>query len=234
MADPKKDDEHIEELLSQLQGIFGKLSKSEEEEANQKVDLPRPRSIPITPLARIDTAVESVSIPTPEPAAMPSSSPPPKPESEPSHASVRLEPPAEPAVYDDSILTTAIFYAAGRDNEAQVLKQKVEALTPKFTKVSFKLKVIWMMPYEAKSEWKEGAMQRLQESKIHVFFLLNDRAMEEAKRRLIQTDTESLKIYFQEVTLPSLEKKAFFTDLLLGLVFFFDSLKTKNTGDTPS
>src|SRR5689334_19493386 len=40
MTDPKKD-EHIEELLSKLQGIFGKLSHSEEEEAKQSVEVPK-------------------------------------------------------------------------------------------------------------------------------------------------------------------------------------------------
>src|SRR5437879_3379384 len=42
MTDPKDShgDEHIEDLLSQLQGIFGRLSSSEEEESKDKLDVP--------------------------------------------------------------------------------------------------------------------------------------------------------------------------------------------------
>src|SRR5438128_1423412 len=49
MAEPSKnpqDDEHIEDLLSQLQGIFGRLSKTEAEESGQKVDV-KPDAAPV-------------------------------------------------------------------------------------------------------------------------------------------------------------------------------------------
>ncbi len=45
------------------------------------------------------------------------------------------------------------------------------------------------------------------------------------KRKSVAADLEGRNIYFQEVTLASIEKKAFYTDILLGLVFFFDSRK---------
>jgi len=268
MGEPKKDDEHIEELLSQLQGIFGKLSKAEEEEASQKIDTPSsipsvprpapdPRPAPMpTPPPRMEPLRDdpfalkppplsetptptpvppAVSLPPAAPPAMADISPPgvtvstgdPEPLPSAGEPAPLITPPLEPVVYDNSVLTTAIFYPISRDKEANTLQAKVEALSPKFTKVSFKLKVILMQPYEPKSEWREEALARITQAQARVFFVLTDRAMDDTKRRLVLAKTEPLQIYFQEVVFPSLEKKAFFTDLLLGLVFFFDSLKPK-------
>src|ERR1035438_264548 len=55
MTDPQKD-EHIEELLSKLQGIFGKLSHSEEEEAKQTREIPG--SAPNAPESKAQTVPE--------------------------------------------------------------------------------------------------------------------------------------------------------------------------------
>jgi len=249
MADPK-DDEHIEELLSQLQGIFGKLSKADEEEAKAKVDVPKPPSLASEPPPMHLNDPFSIQppggvspVPAPAPVATPSpepipSTPAPVVEKTPEPTPVPVTPtsdaplpaPATPIAFDGTSVPTTIFYLANREREAQTLKQKAEALTPKFTKVSFKLQVTLLVPYDPKSEWREAAIQKLKESQTRVFFVLGERPMEEAKRRLLQTETDALKIYFQEVALTSLEKKAFFTDLLLGLVFFFDSLKPKDPG----
>ena len=54
-----------------------------------------------------------------------------------------------------------------------------------------------------------------------------ERPLEDPRRKTIAAELEERNIYFQEVMLGSIEKKAFYTDILLGLVFFFDSRKPK-------
>jgi len=61
-----------------------------------------------------------------------------------------------------------------------------------------------------------------------------DRPLEDGKRKMIAGELESKNIYFQEVTLAVIEKKAFYTDVLLGLVFFFDSRKPKTDAEGAS
>lgn len=256
MPDPQKphDDERIEELLSQLQGIFGKLSNSEEEESKQKLDLPARPSTPAAepppvkmeppPVAFEPPAPPPAVIPPPEPVPAPTPEPPPattpspeiiapiKPE-EPANA-MPTEPPmagaiphAPPPTFDAESTPTVVFYPAGREAEAAVLAQKLEVLTPKFTKVNFRLIIAGKIPYDPKSDFKTTVAEKAQASGARTLFMIVDRALEDARRKPLTADLESRNIYFQEVPLLNIEKKAFYTDLLLGLVFFFDSLKPK-------
>src|SRR4051812_23386774 len=90
--------EHIEELLSQLKGIFGHLSESEQEEAKQK----------ITPPPHIPVA-EPVPAPIPAPAPEPAREVPPMSEPVPS---VPIEPTvAEAPVIPDAALAAMDFQA---------------------------------------------------------------------------------------------------------------------------
>src|SRR5438045_2194924 len=135
MADSKEPpkDERVEELLSQLQGIFGKLSRAEEEESSQKVE--------VTP------GSEPAPAPPPVPAA---------------------EPAAVGAPPSPNELGTAVFHPVGRENEAKTLARNLESMAPKFTKVTFHLKVHVMQGYESKSDWRESVLARIHESGVRV------------------------------------------------------------------
>src|SRR5690348_337862 len=56
-------DERIEELLGQLQGIFGRLSRSEEEESGQKLNLPSVEEN--LPAAAAPPSIEQIQQPAP-------------------------------------------------------------------------------------------------------------------------------------------------------------------------
>jgi hypothetical protein len=152
MADPHKD-EHIEELLSKLQGIFGKLSHAEEEESTQKVDpqkssAPPPEVKPESP-APLAKPHETANAPQPKeiPFDPPASAPPP-PAPATSAATIAngyttLVPAIDP---EKMIVPTAVYFPMGKENEAKSLCGKLEMMTPKFTKVAFRLRVIVFMP----------------------------------------------------------------------------------------
>ena len=53
-----------------------------------------------------------------------------------------------------------------------------------------------------------------------------ERPIEEVRRKTIIASLEPRGIYVHEVPALAIEKKAFYTDLLLGMVFFYDSLKS--------
>jgi hypothetical protein len=329
MAEPKKpaDDDKIEDLLSQLQGIFGRLSTSEDEESKQKLDVPASEAAPAPPAppppleepaptpepepapvqhryepppaesepsAPVETPVEpppavpepvfAEPYPEPEPpaATIPSYEPPsfeppeaddlpppveavdpPAPEiTEPPPAPAPAEPlPVAPPAADPEIVApspvpvepvaaaaeaasegeapksnafnpdatpTAIFFPTGRDTEAKNLAEKLQIMTPKFTKVTFRLQVQWQESYDPKSDWKEKILTKVEQNGIRALFMIVDRAMDDVKRRALVPELESRQVYFHEVPVLAIEKKAFYTDLLLGLVFFFDSYKSNN------
>jgi hypothetical protein len=231
MTDPQKD-EHIEELLSKLQGIFGKLSHSEEEpsaEPEIRVPVPAPKEFeksetappPPTPPASPPAAQEpppplNLYAPPPSPsppaAAMPS----------PSAAYETTVPLEDP---EKMIVPSAVYFPPGRETEAKSLAQKLETMAPKFTKVAFRLRIGVFLPYDPKSDWKEAVLARAAEAKFQTVFVVIDRPLDDGRRKTIAADLEGRNIYFQEVLTPSIEKKAFYTDVLLGLVFFFDSRK---------
>lgn len=261
MADERKDDEHIEELLSQLQGIFGKLSTTDTEEARAKADLPAPAPAPEpTAVPAPTSAAESAPVPTPAPAPAPAPAPipmtdpfalkPPTPLPPPPEEPQLKEPlpvptgpvtaatptpvmpePITPPVFDNSTIGCAVYYPMMRDKEAKTLAQKIETMTPKFTKVAFKLNVAFVVSYDQRGDWRDPMIARVRENNIRALFLLSDRPMDDARRRGLQAELEASQIYFQEVPLASVEKKAFFTDVLLGMVFFFDSMKPKPSGE---
>jgi hypothetical protein len=234
MSDPQKD-EHIEELLSKLQGIFGKLSHSEEEEEKPKIHLPLPPAPKPTEPAN-DHAMSSpaaaptlfpaptLPVPAPEPAVMPSSAP-------------VMDGPVETAALsgyesmvplqdpEKIIVPTAVFYPSERTAEAKILAQKLETMTPKFTRVAFRLRVVVFMPYDPKMEWKGLILEKAAKSHFQTVFVLMDRPLDDGKRKSLAAEIEEHGVYFQEVLTTSIEKKAFYTDVLLGLVFFFDSHK---------
>ncbi len=256
MADPQKD-EHIEELLSKLQGIFGKLSNAEEEESKQKVDVPlkppvEEKAAPVRPAA---PPPEPVRPSTPPPAAEPAPapvfqeppSPTPDPLTAPEPASVSTPPAPTPVssgaanaggyesispVSDPEklIIPTAVFYPTGKEVEAKSLSLKLEMMTPKFTKVAFRLRVIVFAPYDPKTEWKDTAMKMTIENGCQTSFVVVDRPLDDLRKKTLTSECEEKNIYFQDVTLGSIEKKAYYTDILLGLVFFFDSHRPPTQG----
>src|SRR5258708_34886412 len=145
MTDPQKDD-HIEELLGKLQGIFGKLSHSEEEDTKQTIEVssPAPKEPEPKAVSKPASEPEAPSIPTsaaPTPLTLyseiPASSDPkaeiPKPAAAPVDSgnyvsSVTMEDPEKMTV------PTAVYYPAGREAEAQSLARKLQNMTPKFDK----------------------------------------------------------------------------------------------------
>lgn len=296
-----QDDEHIEELLSQLQGIFGKLSKTESHEAQGKIDIPikpagngGPPSPPPTsasappPSAPASAPPQRIEIPAPVPARpMPpledpfaltppaAISPDPAPVmerpappfeaaapvpvvvpvSEPAPAPTSVEPVSEPTlptlppepkatapaappeaappvITDPSVIACAIFYPSLKEKEAVALKQKIETMTPRFAKVAFKLQVTLSTGYDPRSEWRDLVLSKMTQQRARALFLLVERPIDDSRRRALLAALEPMQAYFQEVPLLSLEKKAFFTDVLLGMVFFFDSLKPKSAGES--
>jgi hypothetical protein len=257
MTDPQKD-EHIEELLSKLQGIFGKLSHSEEEEAKQKIEIPqsapqeeeKKETIPETPPPASKPAAEppqaasptplnlyaepETPVPTPSsiPVAPPASPPPGEKSATPAAGTYEsIVPTGDP---EKLLIPTAVYFPIGKEAEAKSLAQKLEMMTPKFTKVAFRLRVIVFMAYDAKKEWKDALMTKAAESQFQTVFVAVDRPMEEARKKAILSELESKNIYFQDVPIASIEKKAFYTDILLGLVFFFDSHKPPTAPEAPS
>lgn len=288
-------DERIEELLSQLQGIFSKLSTSEAGESKQKLDLPSvpeppktpeplpsaPPSAPAAPTAPKRNEPSPLAGEPPSPPELPPAAPPPvneSPESltapfemgpvesvespqnieaNPPEVAPSLDSPplteapapvpknispaeANPDVaaegaslpqHDDSAISIAIFYPDGLEADGKSLAEKIELISPKFTKVTFHLSNRLLAPYSPKSDWKEGVLTRVKKDHIRALFLVTERSLEEAKRKAIVSELEACGIYFQEVPLVAIPKRAFYTDMLLGMVFFFDSQKLapKNT-----
>jgi len=241
MSDNKgtPDGEHIEELLSQLKGIFGHLSETEKEEVKQKitppVSSPRISSSPPSP----EPAIREPEPASPEPVApeMPGE-PPAEPDGLPS-----LEPwvPGEqPAPLPSpegftpnqleipagaSLIPTTIFYPAGRINDAKIVAEKVERITPKFTKVTVIVNVQTLAAYDAKTDLKTTVLTHIANSPTKAVFVLIDKSLDETRRKALIAELEPRGIYFQEIPSHQVEKKAIYTDMLLGMVFFFDSQK---------
>jgi hypothetical protein len=242
--------EHIEELLSQLKGIFGHLSESEQDEAKQKITppphipaaAPKPAPAPEPPPA----ADAQDPVPTVPMDAAPAESPP---ESIPDAAFAAMDfqapPPADDAVpvetaapsgsgYTANVINVpegavlvpaAIFYPHGRITEARVVAEKVEKITPKFTKVAVVLNVKTMAGYDAKTDLKATVAGELKNLPIKAVFLLVEKPLDEARRKAVAAQLEPQGIYFQDIGIQQIEKKALYTDMLLGMVFFFDSRK---------
>lgn len=215
MSDPKdsRQDEHIEDLLSQLQGIFGKLSHSEEEETK-----PKPPEAPEAPAPILEAAPAQAT-----PAA-PKSEPP---RSAPAdQAAAPAFESSVPIVPDDkSLIQAAVYFPPGREAEAKSLAQKLETMAPKFTKVAFRLRVSLFLPYDPKGDWKDAVAAKAGGAALQAVFFLIEKTIEDAKRKALVAELDARNIYFQEVPFASVEKKAFYTDVLLGMVFFFDSRK---------
>jgi len=233
MTDPKKD-EHIEELLSKLQGIFGKLSHSEEEEAKQTVEVPQ--AAPKEPKPKETPPEKKASPPTPlnlyaEPDAAPAAAS----STNSSAGPMESAPPAggdgayETLVPTEDpervIVPSAVYFPIGRDTEAKSLAGKLETMAPKFTKVAFRLRVIVFKSYDPKSDWKDALVAKAAQAHFQTVFVAVERPMDDTKKKSIASELEGNNVYFQEVPIASIEKKAFYTDILLGLVFFFDSRK---------
>jgi hypothetical protein len=238
-------DEHIEELLSQLQGIFGKLSRSEEEESQTKIDPPKPPEEAVSPETPVPEETLNPGPPTVPDSpfvsvAIPDSPPPPEtvlPANVPElpteiEASAPIETPAAPLPMaelpkeaDKSVVFSVIFYPLNKENEAKLLHEKVETMTPRFTKVAFQIKVSALIPIDLKGDPQETVLPHVKEG-IRAIFIIADRPLEESRRKIVTGALESRGIYVHEVPSTSVEKKAFYTDLLLGMVFFYDSLKS--------
>ena len=251
--------DHIEELLSQLKGIFGHLSETEQEEAKQKITPP-----PVSN-GRASQTGGGVTPPATGPLSTPPSSesqtPSPPPEEDltaptdftslppaefaspsPPGSSGEPTPPEAPDPFTPqevilpegaSLLPAAIFYPAGRIHEAKIVADKVGRITPKFTKVAVVLNVQVLATYDTKSDLKNTFLTQIKNSPIKAVFLLIEKPMEETRRKVLVSELESRGIYFQEIPFHQIEKKALYTDMLLGMVFFFDSQKPAQ-GETPA
>ena len=79
--------------------------------------------------------------------------------------------------------------------------------------------------YDAKGDLRSIVTSQMENSPMKAAFLLVDKALDDARRKAIVSELESKGIYFQDIPLAQVEKKALYTDMLLGLVFFFDSQK---------
>jgi len=190
MTDPQKD-EHIEELLGKLQGIFGKLSHSEEEEAKQKIEIPTP-----APKER-EAPPSAPTMPPPEssPAPLPMYSEPPPASAEtsitPESSTAASEPPPgtsaptsvistvpggyETTVPDNDpekiIVPSAVYFPPGREAEGKSLAQKLETMAPKFTKVAFRLRVGVFPPMIRKATGKKRSSKKLKKPNFKLFLL---------------------------------------------------------------
>ena len=245
--------DRIEELLSQLKGIFGKLSEAEEQEAKQKIGPPpvSPASTPtpVPPATAQRNAPVFDSLEPAPPAGAPAAEAPP---TEPAGRSVEFVPqhgtedasPATPQMpgqappLDSSyvpsevaapegalILATIVFYPEGRTSEARAIAQKVERITPKFTKVSFVLSVQGISAYNPKTDLKMAVLPHVQSGAIKAVLVVVEKSLDETRRKALAAEMEARGVYFQEVPVHQIEKKALYTDMLLGMVFFFDSQK---------
>src|SRR5258708_35072288 len=133
MTDPKKD-EHIEELLSKLQGIFGKLSHSEEEEAKQTVEVPTPKepktkdnppeknAPPPMPINLYAEPEATPAAPASNFPAAPTDAPPPVTGEGTYETLVPTEDP------ERVIVPSAVYFPSGRDKEAKSLAGKLETM----------------------------------------------------------------------------------------------------------
>lgn len=259
------DDKNLNELLSQLKGIFGHLSEAEKEESRQKIVPPSPppsspnsQPIPI-PIPEPPTPESPVEI-TPEPAPViePSSTgmpmpdlpvPPPEgvqtdpqtpldPWVPPSEPAARMAepapiPPAGTGAYTPStphipagafLFPAAIFYPTGRTSDAKIVAEKIERMTPKFTKVTFVLNIQALNVYDPKADIKSAVTSQTGPA-MKAIFLLTEKPLDDARRKAMSAELEPRGVYFQEILLSQIEKKALYTDMLLGLVFFYDSQK---------
>jgi hypothetical protein len=245
MPDPKStpDGEHIEELLSQLKGIFGHLSESEQEEARQKIT---PPNVGSAPAAKEPTPAEPPPEPTPgvEEPVLPPVEPffvtpidAPAPVLEPFPESP-AEPAPPPIPSSDgfipnevtvpagaSLIPAAVFYPAGRINEAKMVAEKVERITPKFTKVAIVVNVQVLSAFDPKADLKTTIVSLVKGSGLKAVFVLIDKTLDDIRRKAMLAELEPKGIYFQEIPFHQIEKKALYTDMLLGMVFFFDSQK---------
>jgi hypothetical protein len=243
MTDPHKD-EHIEELLSKLQGIFGKLSHSEEETGDPTIQVPVPAPQefekretappPTTPEPAKPEPPAPLNFYAEPPAALPPAPADPAPPPAPVVSTAAYDTTVPVQDPEKTIVPTAVYFPPGREAEAKSLAQKLETMTPKFTKVAFRLRVVVFLPYDPKSEWKDAVIARAAEAKFQTVFVVIDRALDDARRKTIASELEARGVYFQEVLTPSIEKKAFYTDVLLGLVFFFDSRRPSAESGPPT
>ena len=239
MAENKdKPGEHIEELLSQLKGIFGHLSDTEKEEAKQKISPPtvsasKPATPPPTP-APPPVLSEPEPAPAEPPANAETSDLPPLEPWIPADPPPAAEAPAAPDAFSPgevsipagaALVPTAIFYPTGRIQEAKIVAEKVERITPKFTKVSVVVNVQNLVAYDAKSDIKTAFLNPLAGTPIKAVFVLIEKALDDTRRKALIAELEPRGIYFQEIPAHQVEKKALYTDMLLGMVFFFDSQK---------
>jgi hypothetical protein len=264
MSEPKKnqDGEHIEELLSQLKGIFGHLSEADQEEAKQKITPPPARelkeSVPEPVRPEPSTPAESEAMPMmPEPPPVPEFSlpeeasaaasepvtpidmelPPIETLGDSPQAADPLPSPPIPGDFNPSEITvpqgaalvpTAVFYPVGRIKDAKLVADKVERITPKFTKVSVVINVQALAAFDVKAEVKQVIVAQLKSSpQIKGVLVLIDKPMDDPRRKALVAELEHQGIYFQEIPLHQIEKKALYTDMLLGMVFFFDSQTPK-------
>src|SRR5262249_19022006 len=160
MADSKQpsDGENLNELLSQLKGIFGHLSESDK-------TTPKPQAAPPTepakpappaseppPVTPPPMAAEPPPVQAPEPTVAPvpleefipataeNPTPPPVPSMEEAAALADIPMPGGDGNYTPNqvsvpegaaLIPSAIFYPIGRINEAKIVAEKVERITPK-------------------------------------------------------------------------------------------------------
>src|SRR5205823_9788305 len=80
-----------------------------------------------------------------------------------------------------SLAPALIFYPTGRTVEAKTVADKVERITPKFTKVTVALNVQSMAPYDPKADLKGAILAQLTPV-IKSVFILVYKSLEDARR----------------------------------------------------
>src|SRR5262249_51371351 len=94
------------------------------------------------------------------------------------------------------LVPAAIFYPAGRMSEAKTVAEKIEKITPKFTKVAVVLNVHVLSAYDIKGDIKGTVVGHLQSTPIKAVFLLVDKSLDEARRKAVAAELEPKGIYF--------------------------------------
>jgi hypothetical protein len=231
-AQKSNEDGKVEDLLSELKNIFSRLSPKSEEPEKEALPAPLPAEQAKAPKA--ESLLPPPKIPVPKqigetralsPAPAPNAAPQgPAPAADAPSVAPAANAPAT-AADPGEIRSVGIAFPYGRESESLALVNKLESLIPKFTKVSFRLAVRFLTPYHPKADITSDLFEEAGRQKVEALFFIVDHSFDEQRRTAIKKRLDPAGIYFHEIPLNYIEKKAFFPDLLLGLIFFFDARK---------
>ncbi len=189
------------------------------------------------PLLLKEPVVEKVPEPVPPPSAMPEVSPPPPepPPAVPITTPISGIPPHITALLSSEVadIPFLIGYPESMTKEADELQRNLERLEPKFTKMMFHMSGRGSVSYSANHSLVESAFTQLQDMRGGALLVITKHHLSAKSPHFIGEEMAQLGIYFQEVLVDSISKKAFYFDFLLGLVFFLKSQMPQSPGTTP-